>query len=129
MTDMVARTHPRSAAAGAAAGTNGTNGTDMGTVSARRSGSTVYVSANGVSALNGATPSKVPKTASIGRGGRGGYGGGGIRSRYGACSKTHRKCGIECQWFSPMAAVQPMEATEEREDEAAMAALSSITPA
>ena len=62
---------------GAAAGTNGTNGTDMGTVSARRSGSTVYVSANGVSALNGATPSKVPKTASIGRGGRGGYGGGG----------------------------------------------------
>lgn len=62
---------------GAAAGTNGTNGTAMGTASARKSGSTIYVSATGVSALNGATPSKVPKTASIGRGGRGGYGGGG----------------------------------------------------
>lgn len=62
---------------GAAAGTNGTNGTAMGTASARKSGSTIYVSATGVSALSGATPSKVPKTASIGRGGRGGYGGGG----------------------------------------------------
>ena len=69
---MVPQTYPRNVAA-----VRRLDGTAMGTASARKSGSTIYVSATGVSALNGATPSKVPKTASIGRGGRGGYGGGG----------------------------------------------------
>lgn len=64
--------------AGAAAGSNGPNGNSIGTASARKtSSSRVSVRADGVPGLNGATATKVPKTATIGRGGRGGYGGGG----------------------------------------------------